>query len=112
MIIMGTRHEFCIECGDIALPRYSRCKKCHRERKNKRQREKYKIDEEYNKRKRDQVKKSQQKRQDNNPGLFAKKQREFRKNNPDKFNMIMAKTFIRKLNADQKKEIVAELLKE
>lgn len=109
MIIMGVKHKFCIDCGELALPRYNRCKKCHRDKVNKHIRERYANDKEYRKTHKERSRLAQLKAHEKNPELYAKRQKEFRLNNPEKFNMIMIRTYFKRLTADQKKEIAKEL---
>jgi hypothetical protein len=46
------------------------------------------------------------------PQWNARRQREFRKKYPEKYNMIMAKSYMRKLTPEQRKEIIKRLEEE
>jgi hypothetical protein len=49
------------------------------------------------------------KRRKREPEWNAKRQREFREKHPEKFNLIMAKSYLRKLTPEQKKIILKML---
>jgi len=57
----------------------------------------------------DRMRKYSAKRRKREPEWNAKRQRDFRKKHPDKFNLIMAKSYLRKLTPEQKKEILKML---
>lgn len=57
----------------------------------------------------DRMRKYSAKRRKREPEWNAKRQREFREKHPEKFNLIMAKSYLRKLTPEQKKEILRAL---
>jgi len=57
----------------------------------------------------DRMRKYAAKRRKREPEWNAKRQKDFRKKYPEKFNLIMCRTYLRKLTPEQKKEILKML---
>lgn len=61
--------------------------------------------EEQKEKNRECVRKHYKKKMKEDPDWSARRQREYRKNNPSKFNFIMARFYYRKLTPEQKERL-------
>jgi hypothetical protein len=80
-------------------------KKCQREW-NRRKRA---TDEKYKKKENKRCREYQRNRRERDPTWNAKRQKEFRKNHPIKFYIMMARYYLRKLSNEEIKKILKEI---
>jgi hypothetical protein len=69
----------------------------------------YRNDPEYREKCKAMVKKSQHKKYKKDPDWNARKQRKWRKENPEEFNFLMARCYLKKLSPKSREKLIAEM---
>ena len=80
-----------------------------REYQQKYEKKKRATDEEYRKKNNERCRKYQRDRRKRDPTWNAERQKEFRKNHPIKFYIMMARYYLRKLSNEEIKKILKEI---